>query len=228
MAPPSSPKIIELRQMLDAQRQARVQNPATLWQCGDPLVDDLQIPRAALTEIVADPFHSPGSALLLHGFLHLALGRQRVILIDAQNAFDPSGFPQSLLNRLLWLRCNDALQAIKAADLVLRDGNISLALFFCLLNPARELKKIPSQAWHRLQLLTEKSAVTFLVFTPFPLIGSARLRVAVEGSFSLADLDRSQEDLRHRLHLQTIRRRLSLTPDELENLRDESRGLACA
>lgn len=227
MAPPSSPKIIELRQMLEEQRNARAESLQSTWQSGDPKLDGLQIPKAALTEIVADPFRLPGGALLLHHLLQQALPRQRVVLIDGNDAFDPHGFPQALLNRLLWLRCPNTPLAMKAADLILRDGNISLAVLLFLLNPPQELKKIPAQAWHRLQLLTEKSAVTFLVFTPFPQIGSARLRVTVESSLSLSDLDLNQQTLLSHLQLQPTRRRISPAAEQ-EHPPHELRRASCA
>jgi len=227
MASPFSPKIIELRRLLGEQRQARVNGQDSLWQCGDPQVDELQIPKAALTEIVADPASVGGGALFLHRFLQLTLPRQRVVLIDGKNSFDPDDFSQPLLDRLLWLRCPDAALAMKSCDLILRDGNIPLAILLFLLNPSQELKKIPSQAWHRLHLLTEKSAVTFLVFTPFPQIGSARLRVTLSGSFSLADLDADQPVLLRHLRLETTRRRLSLG-NIPEDTSYELRSASCA
>ena len=92
---------------------------------------------------------------------------------------------QGELNRLLWIRSRDAWEAIKAADLAVRDGNVPLVLLLRTLNLPGELRRIPATVWDRLQMLAEKSAGTLLVFTPEAQIGCARLLLSVGGAFSL-------------------------------------------
>ena len=123
-----------------------------------------------MTEVVCS---GPGGALLLYGLLHAALGIERVVLIDGKDSFAPKGLPPADLSRLLWTRCHHAGEAIKAADLTIRDGNIPLVVLLLTLNAVVELRKIPATAWHRLQMLAEKSAVTVLVFSPYAQVGCA-------------------------------------------------------
>ena len=93
------------------------------------------------------------------------------------------------------MRCREAWEAIKAADLAVRDGNVPLVILLLTLNPAGELRRIPATAWHRLQMLAEKSAVTLLVFTPQAQIGCARLRLSVGGAFPLERLHVCRSEL---------------------------------
>jgi len=201
-------KIIQLRRLL-AERFGRGGLAAEeLHQTGLPLLDEAGIARAALTEIVSTPL-APGGGLLLYALLHAVLRQgERVVLIDGQGSFDPRGLPQAELRRLLWIRCDEAWEAIKAADLAVRDGNVPLAILLLTLNPAGELRRIPATAWHRLQMLAEKSAVTLLAFTPQAQIGCARLRLSVHGAFPLTRLQAMRSDLLPDLAVQVERRRM--------------------
>ncbi len=206
-------KILELRQLL-AERFGPGASRAeeALYATGFPVVDEIGLPRGALTEIVTE---GPGGSLLLYGLLHAVLGRgDRAILIDGRTSFGPKGLPQAELNRLLWVRCHEAWQAVKAADLAVRDGNVPLVLMLLTLNPAGELRRIPATAWHRLQMLAEKSGVALLVFTPRPQIGCARLRVTAGGAFPLSRLHVAREELVANLNVQVQRRRLGRSDGE--------------
>jgi hypothetical protein len=225
MAAPLSDKILQLRQLLAGrlggndlgQEQACVTGLATL--------DAVGIPKAALTEIVSSPLAGPGGGLLLYALLHAAVQKgERVILIDGKSAFAPKGLPQPELNRLLWVRCRDAGQAIKAADLAVRDGNVPLVMVLLTLNPAGELRRVPATAWHRLHMLAEKSAATLLVFTPGAQIGCARLRLSVGGAFPLDQLHVSRQELLPALSIQVERRRLGAG----RRLDEELRRASCA
>jgi hypothetical protein len=203
----ASEKIIYLRQLL-AERFGRapgfVQEP---YSTGMPALDTIGIPRAVVTDIVSS---GPGGVLLLYGLLHAATRRgERVVLIDGKDSFVPKGLPQPHLNRLLWTRCHEARQAIQATDLAIRDGNIPLVVLLLTLNPLSELRRIPATAWHRLQMLAEKSAVTVLVFSPQAQVGCARLRLSVGGAFPLAKLHFSRSELTPSLRVGMERRRMS-------------------
>jgi len=173
------------------------------------------VPRGALSELVTTPTAGPGGSLLLYGLLHAALREgERVVLIDGKDSFAPKSLPQADLDRLVWVRCRDAGQAIKAADLVVRDGNVPLVIALLTLNPAGELRRIPPTAWQRLQLLAEKSGVTLLAFMPQAQIGCARLRISVSGAFPLARLHIARDELTAGLALRVERRRLERRVDE--------------
>jgi hypothetical protein len=124
---------------------------------------------------------------------------------------------------LLWVRCRTAAEAIKAADLAVRDGNVPLVLLLLTLNPASELRRIPATAWHRLQMLAEKSAVTLLIFTPQAQVGCASLRLSVSGAFPLEALQQCRRDLLPSLRVNLERRRRNLERND-----DDLRRPACA
>ena len=54
--------------------------------------------------------------------------RQWMALIDGRDSFDPAGVEAPVLSRLFWVRCQTAEEALKAADLLLRDRNFPLVV----------------------------------------------------------------------------------------------------
>ena len=50
----------------------------------------------------------------------------------------------TVLSRLLWVRCRGAAEAMKAADLILRDGNLPLVLLDLAGNPPAQFWDIPA------------------------------------------------------------------------------------
>jgi hypothetical protein len=211
----SADKIIQLRQLL-AERFGATPSPGEeCYETGLPLLDQQAVPRAALTEIVSSPSAGPGGAMLLYGLLHAAIQKgERVVLIDGASAFSPKGLPQAELNRLLWTRCRGSTEAIKAADLAARDGNVPLVILLLTINAPSDLRRVPPNAWHRLQMLAEKSGVTLLVFTPEAQIGCARLRLAVGGAFPLERLHLLRTELLPALDIRVARRRVGRREDE--------------
>jgi hypothetical protein len=218
----SAAKILQLRHLLAERFPPATLAPEDTYATGLPALDEIGLPRAALTEIVSPLTAGPGATLLQYGLLH-AVRRESVILIDGADAFSPRGLPQQDLNRLLWVRCRTAAEAIKAADLAVRDGNVPLVLLLLTLNPASELRRIPATAWHRLQMLAEKSAVTLLIFTPQAQVGCASLRLSVSGAFPLEALQQCRRDLLPSLRVNLERRRRNLERND-----DELRRPACA
>ena len=113
------------------------------------------LPRGAITELIS-PGMNAGSASLIHALVHCAYRDNYFLaLIDGSDSFDPCGFDNASLQHLLWARCSKAFEAIKAADLLLRDGNFPLVIVDLVLNAPEELRKIPQTNWYRLQRLVE-------------------------------------------------------------------------
>jgi hypothetical protein len=206
--PSSTETVLQLRQLLAERFGSALSPNEGTFVTGLPVLDEIGIPRASLTEIVSTVAAGPGGALLLYGLIHAAMGReQNVMLIDGKQAFAPKGLLASDLRRLLWTRCKNAGEAIKAADLAIRDGNVPLVILLLTVNPPGELRKIPATAWHRLQMLAEKSAVTVLVFSSQAQVGCARLRIAAGGAFPLEKLHAAREGLFPFLALRVERRK---------------------
>ena len=222
--PSSSDKILQLRQLLADRFGHGELAEEEVYGTGLSALDEVGIPKAALTEI-ASASVGPGAGLLLYGLLHAAIQKgERIFLIDGKDGFLPKELPQDELNRLVWTRCREAWEAIKAADLAVRDGNVPLVILLLTLNPPSELRRIPATAWHRLQMLAEKSAVTLLAFTPGAQIGCARLRLSVGGAFPLDRLHICREELLPALTVQVERRRMGAG----RRMDEELRRASCA
>ncbi|MEM9235324.1 MAG: hypothetical protein AAGB14_00995 [Verrucomicrobiota bacterium] len=128
-----------------------------------------------------------------------------LVLIDARDRFDPASLSDAECARLLWLRCRDTDQALKSADLLLRDGNLPFILLDLSALPARELRRIPNSSWHRLRQLAESTDSTLLALTPTPLIPRAVLRLSLTRPLQLDDLQRSRRELFATLQTETTR-----------------------
>jgi hypothetical protein len=204
----TSEKVLQLRQLLAERFGSRAPAQEAVYTTGLSAFDEVGVSQGTITEVVSSP-ESPGGSLLLYGLLHtLAQRGERVAIIDGTTAFQPRNLPQSDLQRVLWTRCRNAKEALQSADLTARDGNFPLVVLLLTLNSITELRRIPGTTWHRLQMLVEKSAATLLVFTPYPQIGSASLRLSVNGNFPLTKLHTSRSELLPELRLQVERRRV--------------------
>jgi len=203
---PASDKIIHLRQLL-AERFPQIGAPADeRLSTGVPAMDAALgggLPKNAVTELTS-PNLSAGSALFIHALLQNAHRRGFFLaLVDGRDSFDPQTAASIVLRNLLWLRCNAAAAAVKAADFLLRDGNFPLVVLDLVLNPAEELRKIPQSNWYRLQRLVEGAPTAFLVLTRQSIISSAQLKLSLANAWRLADLD--ETGLTSRLKIQVNR-----------------------
>jgi hypothetical protein len=198
--------IIDLRRLL-AERFPQTFTPgADQLRTGLSAIDAVAggIPKNAITELTTRNW-SAGSALLIHALLQQAHRESFFLaLVDGSDSFDPQPAGQAALHNLLWVRCLEASQAIQAADLLLRDGNFPLVVLDLVLNPSSELRKIPQTNWYRLQRLVEAAPTAFLVLTRRSIGSSAQLKLSLENTWRLADLD--QPDLTGRLKIQVERR----------------------
>jgi hypothetical protein len=157
--------------------------------------------KGSITELTT-PQPSAGSALLVHCLLELAR-RQRffLALVDGRDSLDVQSISDSALAHLLWVRCETAAQALKAADLLLRDGNFLLVVLDLVLNSAEELRRIPATSWYRLQRLVEGSPSAFLVMSRHNLVPSARTKLVLENQWRLPDLQNDDALARVQLRL---------------------------
>ncbi|HSJ04727.1 MAG TPA: hypothetical protein VK956_19805 [Verrucomicrobium sp.] len=195
ISPPAN--IIAFRELLQSKfpgahpvRKERVET----WSTGVSCLDAAGLQRGTVTEIVGTGI-SPGVGLLMAALLQRETAvAEYTAVVDGSDAFDPWSVPAAHLDRLLWVRCQQTTQAIKAADLLLRDGNIPLVVLDLQLYAPRDLLRLPSSVWHRLRMLGEKSGVTTCIFTPSPTISCAATRLTLDQSFTLADQDRLRSD----------------------------------
>ena len=161
--------------------------------------------RGAVTELVGS---TAAGTLFLEATLE-ALSRERTFaaLVDAGGAFDPQGSESPALQRLLWVRCRQALHAVKATDLLLRDGNLPLILLDLVALPLREIGRVPASTWHRFQRLVEPTGTALVILTPRPLVEGARVRIAVRNRWTLAAMRRRRRELLQQMEAQIFSRR---------------------
>ncbi|MEY2564417.1 MAG: hypothetical protein QOH88_2610 [Verrucomicrobiota bacterium] len=186
-----SSSIIDLRNLLAERFPPPTAPPTQRLVTGLPALDEAirgGLPKSAITEL-SSPNISAGSALVLCALLHTAeRDGYFLALVDGRDSFDPQPLGNCLRN-LLWVRCTQALEAIKAVDLLLRDGNFPLVVLDLVLNAAEELRKIPQTSWYRLQRLAEGAPTAFLVLTRQSIISSAQLKLSIENAWRLPDLE---------------------------------------
>jgi hypothetical protein len=196
-------KIVDLRNLL-AERFASSKPFSGIGELitGIDLLDQNGgLAKGAITELTS-PQPSAGSALLIHCLLQVALrDRFFLALVDGRDSFDVESAGPTALAHLFWIRCETAAQAMKAADLLLRDGNFPLVILDLILNAAEELRRIPATSWYRSQRLVEASPTAFLVMSRHNLVPSARTKLVLENRWQLRDLQENNPISQVRLRL---------------------------
>jgi hypothetical protein len=200
--------IVELRQLLAEKfpgtRMAAGHPPriAGRWQTGLPQFDALLdggLAKSAITEIVSSGVGS-GSALLIGALLRQARENgQWMALIDAANSFDAAAYENDVLSRLLWVRCSDAREGIKAADIVLQDGSMTIAVLDMTVCPAKQIRRTKASTWFRLQRIVEGTPTVFVVMTPEPVVSNAEIRLSLERQFGFESLEMMRDLLEARI-----------------------------
>ena len=202
-------KIVDLRKLL-AERFPHTLVPAATRRLitGLSFLDQAiggGLPKGAITELISAQI-SAGSASLIQALLQAAhRNRYFLALIDGRDSFDPSGSGRpgnGCLSYLLWVRCTKALEAIKAADLLLRDGNFPLVIVDLVLNAPQELRKISQTSWYRLQRLVESAPTACLVLTRLGMVSSAQLKIVLENSWTLGSFEEENAISRLRIRVE--------------------------
>ena len=200
--------ILDLRKLLAERFPQPHVAPQARIATGLATIDDAiggGLPKGGITEL-SSPNASAGTALLIHQLLQTAHQERRfVALIDGRDSFDPaSAGDNARLRNLLWVRCTRAFDAVKAGDLLLRDGNFPVVILDLVLNTSEELRKIPQTSWYRLQRLAEPTSTAFLVLTRRSMISSAQLKLMLENCWTLRDLQRDGNAARLRVRVQRM------------------------
>jgi hypothetical protein len=208
----ASAKIIDLRKLLAKRFPHPSLTTATRLISGLPFLDEPiggGLPRAAITELISSGTIA-GSASLIRALVHCAYRDHYFLaLIDGRDSFDPCGLDNPWLQHLLWIRCSKAPEAVKAADLLLRDGNFPLVIVDLVLNAPEELRKISQTNWYRLQRLVEMMPTACLVFTRYEMVSSAQLKLVLENSWDIQTFE--TEDALSRLGI--VVKRSHLQPE---------------
>jgi hypothetical protein len=203
----ASNKIIDLRNLLAKRFSCLPSSRGTFLTTKLPFLDEViggGFPQGAITEVIS-PQRNAGSASLIHALLHCAQrDRYYLALVDGRDSFDPSPFGpgNASLRHLLWVRCTKAFEAIKAADLLLRDGNFPLVIVDLVLNAPEELRHLPQTNWYRLQRLVEATSTACLIMSRQNMVSSAQVKIVLENSWTLSNFDEPNVISRVRFRLQ--------------------------
>lgn len=219
----TSGKIIQLRQFLSERlpkaRFGFAPAPAAteVWPTGVAALDRTLgggLAKGAFTELVGMGEGS-GSAQVLHALLRQVAADGRFLaLVDGKDSFDVDAVEPEVLSHLLLVRCTKADEALKAADLLLRDRNFPLVVLDLKLNAASELRRIQGTTWFRFGRLLEQNGTTVLAITPHPLVSGVAARVQVEARLGLSDLDRRPTEVIQGLSFTLLRSTAAQERDE--------------
>lgn len=154
-------------------------------------------PSCGLILLVASLLGDPGEANAHPDF----------VLVDGADSFDPDSFTGHACSRMLWVRCRSAMEMLKAADLLVNDGNVPFVLLDATGLSRQELGALPAAAWWRLSQTVGRTGGRLVVMSAFPIVPCASLRLSLSAALSLQDFDDARPELVDRLHATPERRR---------------------
>jgi hypothetical protein len=146
-----------------AYRDRRVVDTAS---CGIPEIDRLAggLPRGGLTEICGPPC-SGRTSLLLAALAARTAQAEVCALVDGRDGFDPQAAEAAgvRLEQLLWVRCQEIEQALRATDLLLRGGGFGLiAVDLADIEP-KTVRGVPLNVWFRFRRAVEDTPAILLL-----------------------------------------------------------------
>jgi hypothetical protein len=202
-----SPKIIELRKIIAERYPQKTGSRSLSLPTGWSPLDSLLgggLPKGAITQLLI-PNISSGGAIVLHEIIAtMHEASQYIALIDSKDCFEPAADDHPLL---LWIRCHNVLQALKATDLILRDGNLSLVILDFKESLDKELRKVPESTWYRFQRIIGENRNALLTITRHPIVASAQVTVSTTHQLYIDDLSTQRADLGKFLSLEIIHSR---------------------
>jgi hypothetical protein len=168
-----------LRSKLEADLRGRVASPFAyrdrntfeLVSTGIPEMDALVggLPRGAMTEICGAAC-SGRTSLLLSALAARTAEGEACALVDARDSFDPlSGNAAGIsLEKLLWVRCKNIDQALRAADLLIQAGGFGMVAVDLSDVPAKTVRQVPLNAWFRFRRAVEDTPTILLLLEQEP------------------------------------------------------------
>lgn len=227
----TDPRIAALRAQLKKKFASAHRDPPPVQECIETGVDWLDregLGKGTLCEIFASNAGDgnsggrSGGGIVFHRMLtHAIRKRYHLVLIDGADAFDPSSHPafspgpageepMELDGTLLWARCRSVPEAIRVADLIVRDANLPRVVLDLQWCDLREVRRVASSSWFRLRSQVEENGGALMVFTPAPLIPSASLRFEMTDLLALEDCERPESQWAGKLLAKVVRDRAGL------------------
>jgi recombination protein RecA len=163
-----------LRSKIEADLRGRVASPFAyrdrnafeLVSTGIPEMDALVggLPRGAMTEICGAAC-SGRTSLLLSALASRTADGEVCALVDARDSFDPlTGNAAGIaLEKLLWVRCQNIDQALRAMDLLIQAGGFGMVAVDLSDVPTRTVRQVPLNAWFRFRRAVEDTPTILLM-----------------------------------------------------------------
>ena len=133
---------------------------------GIPAIDNLTggLPRGSLTEIYGPPC-SGKTSFLISTMASRTAASEVCALVDARDAFDPRSADTAgvKLNQLVWVRCRNAYQALRATDLLIQGGGFGLIALDLSDTPPHLVRSVPLPVWFRFRRAVEDTPTILLL-----------------------------------------------------------------
>ncbi len=167
-------RLATLRSKVESALAGRVPSPFTYRDrkivetvsAGIPEIDSLAggLPRGSLTEICGPPC-SGRTSLLLSALAARTAQAEVCALVDGRDAFDPHSAEAAgvKLKNLLWVRCRNMDQSLRATDLLLQGGGFGLIALDLSDIPPETVRYVPLNAWFRFRRAVEDTATILLL-----------------------------------------------------------------
>lgn len=196
-----------LRAQVESELHGRVASPFAERANGDPElvssgiaeIDALSggLPRGALTEIYGPPC-SGRMTLLVSALAARTAAAEACALIDVQDTFDPPTAAAAgvALDQLLWVRCKNLDQGLRAADLLLRCGGFGLIAMDMGEIAPKVVRSVPLNVWFRFRRAVENTPMILALFTQEPNATCASLVLrlqAEEARWSSAAMEEGKD-----------------------------------
>jgi recombination protein RecA len=163
-----------LRSKIEDDLRGRVISPFTyrdrnvfdLVSSGIPEIDSCAggLPRGAMTEIYGPPC-SGRTSLLISALASRTADGEVCALVDARDSFDPETANAGgvELNQLLWVRCRNIDQALRATDLLIQGGGFGLVAIDLSDVVPKTVRQVPLNAWFRFRRAVEGSPTILML-----------------------------------------------------------------
>jgi recombination protein RecA len=133
---------------------------------GIPEIDLLTggLPRGGFIEICGLPC-SGCTTLLVSALARLTEQSEVCALVDGRDAFDPYSADVAGVNlkNLLWVRCRNVDQSLRATDLLLQSGGFGMVVLDLSDIPAEIVRYVPLNVWFRFRRAVEDTETVLLL-----------------------------------------------------------------
>jgi hypothetical protein len=199
-----------LRSQIESALARRI--PAPFTYCDSKTVETVSVgipetdcltgglPRGGITEICG-PSCSGRTSVLMSALASRTAEAEACAFIDGRDAFDPYSAEATgvQLKQLLWVRCRNIDQALRATDLVLHAGGFGLVALDLGDIPPEVVRYVPLHVWFRFRRAVEHTPTIFLVLEQEPhakTCASLVLRMETEAARWLKATQNQQEFFR--------------------------------